>query len=372
MDLLTGPEGEVVGVTISPVMELYSVIDRFVATPRVIALPVAQRFALAGKFAAVPDEHRRIVEKLASSVATSVTEAGALNALYLLETCKELVPGFDKAMPEGRLQSAAELSPHQRVQAAVLLDQKPPEWSQAAQQQAPSQVVLFNTDGEEDFEDKGLVYDAGRVVGDGAKFVGGAALGGVGLVTDTLGLTKGAEDDLADTAEDAVDIVGDAANAVVDTLDSGLDGTAQDFEKKGVAGAVGDGVADAADLMTDFVGGAVEGIAGGVRSALDFLAGDEQAQGASQMHRVAIVQGELFGEERSLGLRIENRIVTALTKPQAAKLGWRIGDCIIGVGEKPVASQEAMLAVIAEKKEALKCLGAPIRFLVERLGPRPA
>lgn len=372
IDLLTGPEGEVLGVTVSPVMQLYATVDQLVAASRVVALPVDKRYMLAGKVAAVPDEHPRLVERLASGVATALTEAGALNALYLLETCKELVPGFEKCIPSGRLDQAAELSPHARVKAAIQKGEKPAEWTQAAQRAAPASVVLFQPEVEE--EEGSLLDDAGRAVGDATKFVGGAAFGGVGLVTDTLGLTDNAEDELAAGAEDAVDLVGDGINTVVDTVDNGIEGTADDFAEKGVVGAVGDGVNDAADLITDFTIDAVTGIAGGVKNALDWISGDKDRAGIQGpiTHKVAIVVAELIGEEKSLGLRIENRIVTSYTKPEAGNFGWKQGDCIIGVGRELVHTQEAMLASIAEAKKALQTSGTPIRFLVERLDHRPA
>jgi len=225
----------------------------------------------------------------------------------------------------------------------------------------------------EEEEDKGIIWDAGRAVGDATKFVGGAALGGVGLVTDVIGVTDGAEDGLANAAEDAVDVVGDGVNAVVDGVDSGITGTADDIAEKGVAGTLGDGIADSVDLVSDFVGDAVQGIAGGVHSALNFLTGQE-GDGEPHMatHRVAIVVVELFGEERSLGLRLENRVVTKFTKTEAEALGWRLGDCIIGFGTGHVKTQEELLAAISVGKEAMKAKGTPMRFIVERLGTKPA
>lgn len=202
----------------------------------------------------------------------------------------------------------------------------------------------------------------------------------MGLITDTLGLTKNAEGELAQGAEDAVDLLGDGFGAVVDTIDAGLDtvgdtiaGTGDEIAEKGVIGAVGDGVVDAVDMVTDFVGDAVDGIAGGVKDVLNWVSGESPTE-ADQFstHRVAIVVGELIGDEKSLGLRIENRVVTAFTKPQAEQLGWRLGDSIIAVGMAQVVTQEEMLAQIASAKEALKSEGTKIRFLVERLGARPA
>jgi len=368
IDLITGPEGDIRGFAVSPVAQLYATVDRLVATPKIVALPTEGRFALAGKVAAIPAEHARLVERLASSMATSISEAGALNALYILETCKELVPGFKDVIPADRLAKAAELSPHARLQSAILLGEKPPEWEKVAQMNPQSSLVLLQEEEESD-----LLKETGRVVGDATKFVGGAALGGVGLITDTLGVTKGAEDTLVDAAEDAVDIVGDGINAAVDAVDGGISGTAVDFQQKGIAGTVGDGMADAMDMVTDFVGDAVHGIAGGVKGALDYLAGEENHnRGVMATHKVAIVVAELFGDERSLGLRLENRVVTRFTKPEAEKLGWRLGDCILAVGQGPVATQDEMLAAISQAKEALKNAGTPIRFIVERLGEKPA
>merc|ERR1712137_1307006 len=77
------------------------------------------------------------------------------------------------------------------------------------------------------------------------------------------------------------------------------------------------------------------------------------------------------GDERSLGLRIESRMVAKFTKPEAEKVGWRLNDVIVGVGTKLVSSQEEMLSAIGEGKEALKASGSPLRFLVERLGKKP-
>lgn len=373
IDVITGPAGDVVGFSISPVMQLYSLVDGILSQQRLVAFPIAERFAFAGKVAAVPAEHARLVEKLLAAISTSLSEAGALNAVYLLEICRDLVPGFKGAIADGRLEKAAELSPFNRVQAVIMLGEKPSEWA-LAESRDGAQVVLLQQDLEDESDLLGLgniVEGTGRAVGDATKFVGGAAFGGVGLVTDTLGITSGAEDQLTQDAEDVVDLVGHGVGQVVSSLDEGLDGTAEDLRRKGLVGAVGDGVADAADLVSDFVGDAVQGIASGVTGILDWVAGDVRSSDALVSHKVAIVVAELFGEERSLGLRIENRVVTAFTKPEASRLGWILGDCIIGIGPLPFFTQDAMLAAIAEAKEALKTSGTPIRFLVERHGQRP-
>lgn len=387
VELITTPDGELMGFSISPAQQLYTMVDRLTGMQRIVALPIAERFALAGKVAAVPDEHKRLVEKLASTVATSMTESGALNALYLLEACRELVPGFKDLVPEGRLEQAAELSTHERVKAAVLKGERPKEWEEAAKRTAEAQIVVIprGTPGQEE-EDGGLlddagavVEDAGRMVGDGARFVGGAAFGGVGLIADTLGITDNAEGELAATAEDAVDLVGDGVNAVVDTVGDGINGLSRDIDllgdelaEKGVINTVGDATLDAVDMVTDFVGAAFTGIGGLTQDALSWAAGDDDDDGPDlTTHKVAIVVADLFGEERSLGLRIENRVVTGFTKPEAESLGWKLGDCIAGVGMTHVTTQEDMLAAIGAGKEALKSSGAQLKFLVERMGPRP-
>jgi len=368
LDLLTGPDGDVLGIAITAMAQVHAMVEQMINSPKIVALNVEQRYSLAGKVASVPVEHARLIERLLAGVSSAMTEGGALNALYILEVCQELVSGFKEKVPEDRIKKAAELSPHSKVQAAVMLGQKPEEWEKAKNRTAPTSVLLFP----EVEEDKGIIYDAGRAVGDATKFVGGAALGGVGLVTDAIGVTDNAEDGLATAAEDAVDIVGDGVNAVVDGVDTGITGTADDLAEKGVAGTLGDGIADSVDIVTDFVGDAVQGIAGGVHAALNFLTGEEEGEPHMATHKVAIVVAELFGEERTLGLRLENRVVTKFTKTEAEALGWRLGDCIVGLGTGPVKNQEELLAAISVAKEALKSKGIPMRFIVERLGTKPA
>lgn len=233
-----------------------------------------------------------------------------------------------------------------------------------------AQVVVIPHPQEEEDD---ILTSAGRVVGDATKFVGGAALGGVGLITDTVGLTKNAEEKLTTTAEGAVDLVGHGLHGVVSTIDEGLDKTAYDFQKKGVLTSIGDGLIDGVDLVSGFFTDAVHGVAGGVKDTLHWVAGTDEEDEDSGLptHKVAVIVAQLIGEERSLGLRLENRVVTAFTKPEAQEIGWKLGDCIFGVGNQPVNTQEELLAVIAPAKEALKTFGQPIRFLVERLGPRP-
>ncbi|CAE7263015.1 unnamed protein product [Symbiodinium sp. CCMP2592] len=365
VDVITDHEGEVVGIAVSQVAQVYTMVDRIISSQRILALPLSDRYSLAGKVAAVPDEHGRLIERLASAVATSFSEAGALNALYLMDICKDLVPGFKAKIPDGRLEKAAELSPHSRAKDFVLQGQKPPEWARAEQDKGT--VILLPE------EETDLLTETGRAVGDATKFVGGAAFGGVGLVTDTLGITKNAEDKLASTAEDAVDLVGSGVSSVVGAVDQGLDGTAKDLQRKGVVGAVGDGVADAVDIVSDFVSDTVTGIADGVHGILNFATGTEEgaAVPVQETHLVKIVIAELFGAEKTLGLRIESRVVTAFTKEEAVRLGWRLGDCILAVGRQRVPTQEALLAGISGCKEALRMNGTPIEFLVERMGARP-
>ncbi|CAE8606355.1 unnamed protein product, partial [Polarella glacialis] len=179
VELITGRDGELLGFSVSQVMQLFTTIDRIVASQRILSLPIADRFVLAGKVAALPAEHGRVVERLASAVATSMSEAGALNALYVLEICREIVPGFKEAIPAGRLESAAALSAHRRAQAVVLMGEKPKEWEEANLRNGAAQVVLMpqavgagdpepddpphQADHEEDDEeDDDIIGDAGR------------------------------------------------------------------------------------------------------------------------------------------------------------------------------------------------------------------
>lgn len=349
-------------------------IDRIVGMQRVFALPVAERYAVAGRIAALPAEHARLAERLASALATSLTEAGALNALYVLELCKELVPAFKAHVSDERLSRAAELCPHERAKAAVLRGELPAEWESAKAAAPAPQLVLLPQDEDDDVDvsvNMGFIAGAADTVSDATRFVGGAALGGVGLMTDVLGLTTGAEVALASTAEDAVDVVGDGVHRVAVAVDDGIGDTVDDVTRKGVVGAVGDGVADAVDIVSDFVGDGVHCIAEGVGSLLDWATGREE-QPSAGMHRLMVQVAELFGEERSLGLRLENRVVTKFTKPEAESLGFRLGDAIMAVGARVVNTQEELLEAIVEAKDALKNNGSPVRFVVERLGPLPS
>jgi len=220
-------------------------------------------------------------------------------------------------------------------------------------------------------EDRSLIYGAGRAVGDATKLVGGAALGGVGLVTDRLGLTTDAQARLADSAEEAVDLVGDGMNAVVDSFD--LEGTAKELKEKGVVAAVSDGMSDAVSLVSDLVGDTAHGIAGGVHEVLAWVS--KEAPGRRhplyETHTVEVTVAVLLGEEQSLGLKLENRVITKFTKAEAGKFGFHLGDCIIDVNDCVVQSQEELLEIIAAGKEALKTNGTPLRFRVERLGTFP-
>jgi len=366
VDVITDHEGEVVGIAVSQVAQVFTMVDRILSSQRILSLPLADRYSLAGKVAAVPEEHGRLIERLASSVATSFSEAGALNALYILDICKELVPGFKEKIPAGRLEQAAELATHSRAKGFVLQGQRPQEWARADQQKG---TVILVPDQEEETD---LLTETGRAVGDATKFVGGAAFGGVGLVTDTLGITKNAEEKLASTAEGAVDLVGEGVSSVVGAVDQGLDGTAKDLQRKGVVGTVGDGIADTVDIVSDFVSDTVTGIADGVHGILNFASGTEdKTLPPQQTHLVKIVVAELLGAEKTLGLRIENRVITAFTKDEAMRFGWRLGDCILVVSRQRVETQEALLAGISSSKEALRMGGTPMEFLVERLGPKP-
>eukprot|EP00928_Gymnodinium_smaydae_P029544 TRINITY_DN22215_c0_g1_i1.p1 TRINITY_DN22215_c0_g1~~TRINITY_DN22215_c0_g1_i1.p1 ORF type:complete len:243 (+),score=65.86 TRINITY_DN22215_c0_g1_i1:57-785(+) len=211
--VITNDEGEAIGLSLGPALQLTSMVTKLLASPRLVALPISGRYALAGRVAAAPAEHAGLVERLACHAATAPDEISALNALYLLDVCKELVPGFAARIPAERLQKAAELSPYARVKAALLDETPPAEW-EAARNARDSSSVFFFDQGD---EYGGILSDAGRTIGDMTKTVGGAALGGVGHVTDKLGLTEQAEAKFAVRAHDAVD-------AIVDGFDGGFDG----------------------------------------------------------------------------------------------------------------------------------------------------
>ncbi|CAL1143398.1 unnamed protein product [Cladocopium goreaui] len=129
------------------------------------------------------------------------------------------------------------------------------------------------------------------------------------------------------------------------------------------------------DIVSDFVSDTVSGIADGVHGMLNFATGSDDASGAAagvqETHLVKIVIAELIGAERTLGLRIENRVITAFTKPEAARFGWRLGDVIQAVARQRTPTQEVLLEKIGSFKEALRTNGTPMEFLVERLGARP-
>eukprot|EP00435_Cladocopium_sp_Y103_P004946 s849_g1.t1 len=131
------------------------------------------------------------------------------------------------------------------------------------------------------------------------------------------------------------------------------------------------------DIVSDFVSDTVTGIADGVHGMLNFATGADDKDGSSvrgavqDTHLVKIVIAELIGAERTLGLRIENRVITAFTKPEAARFGWRLGDVIQAVARQRTPTQEVLLEKIGTFKEALRTNGSPMEFLVERLGARP-
>ena len=61
-------------------------------------------------------------------------------------------------------------------------------------------------------------------------------------------------------------------------------------------------------------------------------------------------------------------MVQKVTRPGAEALGWRLGDCIVGLGSDTINEQDDLLAAIAVGKEALMQRGIPMRFIVERAG----
>jgi len=377
IELLTGPDGGFAGFSIGPEAQCYALVEQFLAAPKVLAFPTAERYGIAGKIAAAPGEHKRIVERLLAGISSSPAEAGALNALYLLQTCQQLVPGFGECVPKDRLDGAAEMSAHGRVQAAILKDEKPVEWANAEGAKAGTKVMLVQRPDDEPgvLEEAGdLLYDAGAAVGDGAKVVTGTAFGAVGAISDGLGITENASRDLQEGAHDGVDLLTGTVGAVVDTVGDGIAGTADDFAEKGVIDTVGDAANDSLDMVTGFVQDAVFGVADGVGGVLDWAFGtaDKDIPAGPASHKVLIEVKDLIGEERSLGLRLEDRVLTRFTKPEAEGMGWKLGDCIIGMRAGPVQTQDEMLAAIASEKENLKNNGTPMRFVVERAGPKPA
>merc|ERR1719188_518441 len=375
VEMLAGPDGELAGFSIGPEAQCYALVEQFLAAPRVLAFPTAERYSIAGKIAAAPGEHKRIVERLLAGISSSPAEAGALNALYLLQTCQQLVPGFADCVPKERLSSAAEITAHSRVQGAILKDEKPVEWTKADSAKAGTKMVLVQPGEDEPgmLEETGdLLYDAGAAVGDGAKMITGTAFGAVGAISDGLGITDNARQDLADGAHDGIDLLTGTVGAAVDTVGDGLHGTMDDIAEKGVVDTVGDAAADSVDMVTGFVQDAVLGVADGVGGVLDWAFGTEREnEQPHSTHKVLIEIKDLIGEERSLGLRLENRVLTKFTKPEAEGMGWKLGDCIVGMRAGPVQTQEEMLAAIASEKENLKTNGTPIRFVVERMGPKP-
>ncbi|CAL1164116.1 unnamed protein product, partial [Cladocopium goreaui] len=75
VQLVTSDEGEVVAVHMSQTAQLYTTVDRILNSQRILSLPLADRYSLAGKVAAVPAEFGRLIERLASHVATAFNEA---------------------------------------------------------------------------------------------------------------------------------------------------------------------------------------------------------------------------------------------------------------------------------------------------------
>mmetsp|Transcript_17609 Transcript_17609/g.31826 ORF Transcript_17609/g.31826 Transcript_17609/m.31826 type:complete len:163 (+) Transcript_17609:66-554(+) len=88
-------------------------------------------------------------------------------------------------------------------------------------------------------------------------------------------------------------------------------------------------------------------------------------------HKTVLSVTELVGDKKSLGLRIEHKVVTDLTEPEVEKFGWRKGDVIMAVNKTLVRQQDDMLAAIAVAKASLQESGTPIKFIVERIGEKP-
>merc|ERR1719414_2636982 len=73
VELVAGPDGELAGFSIGPVPQCYAMVEQFLASPRVLAFPTAERYSIAGKVAAVPEEHKRIAERLLAGISSSQT-----------------------------------------------------------------------------------------------------------------------------------------------------------------------------------------------------------------------------------------------------------------------------------------------------------
>lgn len=113
--------------------------------------------------------------------------------------------------------------------------------------------------------------------------------------------------------------------------------------------------------------GALEGEVAILRDSVDGFAAEH---GVLATHKVTVAVDKLFGQERSLGLRIDERVVTRFTEPEAEACGWKVGDIIIGVGNSLVCSQASVLSQIVASKVELERSGTPISFLVERFGQK--
>mmetsp|Transcript_22952 Transcript_22952/g.52610 ORF Transcript_22952/g.52610 Transcript_22952/m.52610 type:complete len:263 (+) Transcript_22952:66-854(+) len=187
------------------------------------------------------------------------------------------------------------------------------------------------------------------------------------IVDETVGLIGG-----------GLNTIGDGLNTVVDTLDGGLEATTQEIREKGAVRAVGDAANDAVDMVADVVEDVVGVVSGGVRDILNLVTDSDAGAGPAGLapqqiatHKSVISVTELVGEKKSLGLRLEHKVVTNFTEPEVEKFGWKKGDVIMAVNKTLVKQQDDMLVAIAEAKAALQGSGTPIKFIVERLGEKP-
>ena len=106
-----------------------------------------------------------------------------------------------------------------------------------------------------------------------------------------------------------------------------------------------------------------DGAANAVQPAADTGEGPPH----TDKHKVTITVMELFGEEGSLGLRLENCVIIKITDAKAETLGWRLGDCIVGLETGPTKNQEELVAAISLGKQCLGTKGTPMKFVVEQI-----
>eukprot|EP00746_Dinoflagellata_sp_MGD_P031211 gnl/MRDRNA2_/MRDRNA2_174197_c0_seq1.p1 gnl/MRDRNA2_/MRDRNA2_174197_c0~~gnl/MRDRNA2_/MRDRNA2_174197_c0_seq1.p1 ORF type:complete len:384 (+),score=89.03 gnl/MRDRNA2_/MRDRNA2_174197_c0_seq1:37-1188(+) len=348
---------------------LYALVERLLTCEAVIALPISERYQLAGQVAEVPACHATLTERLLDGISNCSSEGGALNALYVLETWRELVPGFARDLPVQRLELAAENSCHLRVQDAVLQGKRPSEWDMA--EQAPSIVLQdsnlpYEAGGSESAGDNShndVFWAAQQAVSKGVHVVSsGARTLSNAMANSVPGSGASMEDE--SRRENAF---GDRVQSAVDTvtrhIDSGLHTAQKRIVDKGVMGAVTDATVGTVDLLHGFVGKASGHVAGGVTDVMDWVAPVNE--------QIAVVEVDievprLIGTSGTLGLRIDGGAVVGITAQQAEEFGWRTGDHILAVNDVETSDQAAVLSGIVAAKKALLSNHLPMRFRVAR------